>query len=161
MEDWVIAERALRDYHARLKESREFYETVKELKSPYFKAPVIFNSDGFNHLLNKPNREPRKINEQMLKLRLLKKATEIISCAATVQEYRTNTEKYGKPAKDGFSKTKKVQYWAFHDIVGIEKMFLIRTIVRKVGDGPHHFWSVMPIGKIEKQKTYREGIESD
>lgn len=160
MEEWVLAERTLRDYHALLKEMREHYGKTGTVRCPYFKTEVSLTSDGFNHLLNKTNREPRTIPERKLKLRLVKKAIQIISVAGTVQEYRTNFEKVGKPGKDGLSKTKKVEYWAFHDIVGTKTMFLIRTIVRRVGDGPHHFWSVMPVGRINKQKLYREGIES-
>ena len=90
---------------------------------------------------------------------MLKHGLNIISNAGTVQEYRATLEKWGEPAKDGFSKTKQVEYWGFHDIVGKEPMILIRIIVRKIGDGKPHFWSVMPIGKIGKQKFYREGVE--
>ena len=70
-------------------------------------------------------------------------------------------EKFGKLAKDGFTKTKNVEYWAFHDIVGEKKRFLLRVIIRRIGDGKLHFWSVMPHGKINKQKLYQEGIEDE
>jgi hypothetical protein len=68
-------------------------------------------------------------------------------------------EKVGKPDRDGLMKTKRVEYWAFHDIVGDKNRFLMRVIVRKVGDGQIHFWSVMPHGKINPQKLYEVGIE--
>jgi len=33
--------------------------------------------------------------------------------------------------------------------------------VRRDGDGKSHFWSVMPHGKIERQKLYEHGIDED
>jgi hypothetical protein len=158
MEQRIDIEGAIRDYHSLVRTSREVYDTIQEINCPYFKSNISLTSDGFNHLLNKPNRQPRNIKEQRLKLRLLKPALNLLSKAGTVQEYRTTLEKWGEPRKDGFSKTKQVEYWGFHDIIGNEVMVLIRVIVRKVGDGKHHFWSVMPIGKIGKQKFYRDDM---
>jgi len=158
MEQEIDIERAIRDYHKLVDTSREFYAATPEILCPYFQAPMSLTSDGFNHLLNKPNRLPRNIKEQRLKLRLLKPALNVLSKAGTVQEYRSTTEKWGEPGRDGFSKTKQVEYWGFHDIIGKEVKILIRVIVRKIGDGKVHFWSVMPIGKIGKQKFYRENM---
>jgi len=157
MEGKTDIERAIRNYHDLLKSSRELYDATPEIFCPYFKSNVVLTSDGFNHLLNKPNRQPRNIKEQRLKLRLLKLGLHILGNAGTVQEYRTTLEKWGEPKKDGFSKTKQVEYWGFHDILGKNPMILIRIIVRKIGDGKLHFWSVMPIGKIGKQKLYKDG----
>jgi ribosomal protein L28 len=142
-----------------IQEAKHVYESQGALRCPFFGASVILNSDGFNHLLYKPNRMPRNVEEQKIKLRLLKKGLRIIQKAGTVQEYRIRIEKFGKPARDGFTKTKKVEYWAFHDIVGENKRFLMRVIVRRIGDGAYHFWSVMPHGKIHKQRLYQQGIE--
>lgn len=149
------------ELHELINKARLIYENKKELKCPFFNSFVVFNSDGFNHLLYKPNRKPRNVAEQKLKLKLLKRGLEIIKKAGTIQEYRIRIEKFGKPAKDGFIKTKSVEYWAFHDIVGEKKRFLLRVIIRRIGDGKIHFWSVMPHGKINKQKLYREGIEDE
>ncbi|MFH1178345.1 MAG: hypothetical protein V1711_01295 [bacterium] len=152
-------ERTIRDFHKLIQTSRELYDATPEILCPYFKTNIALTSDGFNHLLHKPNRQPRNIQEQRLKLRLLKPALIVLRNAGTVQEYRTTLEKCGEPRRDGFSKTKQIEYWGFHDIVGKEPMILIRVIVRRVGDGKLHFWSVMPIGKIGKQKLHREDME--
>jgi len=159
MEQEIDIERAIRDFHSLIKTSRELYDETPEIVCPYFKSSVSLTSDGFNHLLHKPNRQPRNIKEQRLKLRLLKRALHVLRNAGTVQEYRTTLEKWGSPGKDGFSKTKQVEYWGFHDIVGKNPMILVRVIIRKIGDGKLHFWSVMPIGKIGKQKLYRDSME--
>ena len=142
-------------------QAKEIYESRNEIHCPYFSATITLNADGFNHLLHKPNRQPRNVNEQKLKLRLLKKGIAIIKKAGTLQEYRLRIEKVGKPARDGFTKMKNIEYWAFHDIVGVEKRFLMRVVLRRVGDGKVTFWSVMPHGKINKQKLYEEGIEEE
>lgn len=159
MEQKVDIERTIRDYHSLVETSRELYDATPEVHCPYFNLAISLTSDGFNHLLHKPNRQPRNIKEQRLKLRLLKPSLHILSNAGTVQEYRTTLLKWGEPKKDGFSKTKQVEYWGFHDIIGKDPMILIRVIVRKIGDGKLHFWSVMPIGKIGKQKLHRGEME--
>jgi hypothetical protein len=149
------------DLHDYISAAKKVYQRKPTIKCPFFSEPITLNSDGFNHLLYKPNRQPRNVTEQKLKLRILKKGLNIIKRAGTVQEHRLRIEKVGKPAKDGFTKTKDIQYWAFHDIVGEKKRFLMRVILRRIGDGKVHFWSVMPHGKINKQKLYQSGIEID
>ena len=110
--------------------------------------------------MNKPNRQPRNIREQRLKLRLLKPALQILKAAGTLQEYRVRLEKVGDAGKDGLHKTKNVEYWGFHDIKGDgAAKILLRVIVRRIGDGKFHFWSVMPIGQIGKQKFYRDTLD--
>jgi len=158
MEQKIDIERAIRDFHKLIQTSRELYDATPEILCPYFKSSISLTSDGFNHLLHKSNRQPRNVQEQRLKLKSLKPALHILSNAGTVQEYRTTLEKWGGPGKDGFSKTKQVEYWGFHDIIGKDPMILMRVIVRKIGDGKLHFWSVMPIGKIGKQKLYRDDV---
>ncbi|MEK7586720.1 MAG: hypothetical protein AAB453_02520 [Patescibacteria group bacterium] len=149
------------DLHDLIVKSRELYQIKNEIPCPFFSGVVILNSDGFNHLLYKANRLPRNVSEQRLKLNLLKRALAVIQKAGTLQEYRIRLEKIGQMGKDGFTKAKNVEYWAFHDLFGKERKFLIRVIVRRVGDGKIHFWSVMPHGKIGRQKIYQEGIEDE
>lgn len=144
-----------------MREAKAIYEKQETMHCPYFEGPVTLNADGFVHLTYKPNRQPRNVNEQKLKLRLLKKALRIIRKAGTVQEYRRGVEKFGYPGPDGFTKMKQIEYWAFHDIVGEKKRFLLRVIVRRIGDGKPHFWSVMPHGKIDRQRLYQDGIDID
>lgn len=142
-----------------IQRAKEYYQSLKEVKCPYFGEPVVLNSDGFNHLLHKRNREPRTVNEQLLKVRLLKKAIQVLSKSGTVQEFRRTTEKTGNPSNDGFFKTSTVEYWGFQAIVGTERLIKIKVIVRRIGNGKHHFWSVMPHHKLNKQKLFSEGIE--
>jgi len=144
-----------------IEKSRAIYSKTPEIWCPYFAFKITLNSDGFNHLLYKPNRQPRNINEQLLKLRLVSKALEVIRKSGTLQEYRDKLESVGLPSKDGFRKTARVQYWAFHAILGVEKKIKIVVVLRKSGDGKLTFWSVLPHKKFNNQRLYTEGIEEE
>lgn len=139
-----------------LEKAKIIYNKSTEIHCPYFQNKITLNSDGFNHLQNKPNRMPRNIREQIVKLSLLKKALEIIPRAGTLQEYRTQMEKEGSADKNGLYKMKQVSYWGFHAILN-DKIHKIKVILKRVGDGKIIFWSVMPFG----QKIYSEGINID
>lgn len=139
-----------------LKKAEHAYNQNSELYCPFFSSKITLNSDGFNHLLYKPNRQIRDIKVQIIKLSLLKKALEIIPKAGTLQEYRDRLEKIGKKLGDGFYKTKRVQYWGFNALVDDNKHY-IRVIIKQIGDGKLTFWSVMPVDK----KSYSTGIEED
>lgn len=142
--------------HDVLEKARILYTQKNEINCPYFGSKISLTSDGFNHLQYKPNRAPRDVKVQIMKLSLLKKALEIIPKAGTLQEYRDVIEKTGKKANDGFFKTKRVQYWGFHAILE-NKQRKIKVILKKVGDGKVIFWSVMPYG----QKLYSEHIDEN
>ncbi len=145
----------------KIEKTRELYFKESKVRCPYFSANITLNSDGFNHLINKPNRLPRTMAEQLLKLSLVKKALEVIQESGTVQEYRDRIEKVGKPTRDGFWKTSRVQYWGFHAILGEEKKIKIVVVLRKVGEGKITFWSVLPHKKFNNQKLYTDGIEEE
>ena len=149
------------DLHAAFNEARQVYQKQSTIYCPYFDANVTLNSDGFNHLQFKGNRQPRNVLEQILKLRLLKKGLAIIKSSGTLQEHRIRYEKMGKPARDGFAQTKSVEYWGFEAIVGTTKKIKMRAVCRRVGDGKITFWSVLPHRKLNHQKLYSEGIEDD
>lgn len=121
-----------------------FYKQVGKTYCPALKADVHFNAKGFHHLrYNNPGSERDK-QIQLRKFRLLKTAVEIIKKTTTLQFYRASLEKVGTPGRDGFTKTSRVQYFGFTNIIGERKNIRVRTIVRIIGDGFYHFWSVMP-----------------
>lgn len=149
-------------FTARKEKAKTLYATQKTIYCPYFKAPVVLNSDGFHHLQFSARRERNK-REQLLKFRLLPLALDIIRKSGTVQEYRRGLTPIGKKsAKDGSVPMKEVEYWGFVAIVG-DNPIRVRVIVRRVGTGNFSFWSVMPHSKIKngKQKLYGENIEDE
>ena len=98
------------------------YSTQREIYNPYFKTTVILNSDGFHHLQFSARRERNK-SEQLLKLRLLPLALEIIKKSGTVQEYRKLLTPIGKKSpRDGSVPMKEVEYWGLVAIVGEKRI---------------------------------------
>ena len=147
-------------FNQRREKVREIYFSKKSIYCPYFRCDVIFNSDGFHHLQFSARRERNK-KEQLLKFNLLPLALKVIKNSGTIQEHRKGIMNVGKAGKDGFTKTKNVEYWGFVAIVG-ESEIKIRTIIRRVGDGNFVFWSVMPDSNLKRgQKLYANGIEDE
>lgn len=151
------------EYYKKQKlKAEEFYNKKKAIFCPYFNKEVILNSDGFNHLVFKPNRRPRNPKEQVLKFSLLPLAFAIIKKSGTIQEFRKLWVPVTKKSKhDGLRKTKEIHYWGLIAIVGEEKI-KIRTILRSVGNGPIIFWSVMPFSNLARpggQKLAPYGFE--
>jgi len=140
--------------------TKELYNSQKNVYNPYLNSKITFNSDGFHHLQFSARRERCK-KEQVLKFNLLPLAIKTIKKAGTLQEYRKQLITIGKKGKDGFSKTKQVEYWGFIAIF-IKTQIKIRVILRKIGDGKITFWSVMPDSKLKGgQKLYMNNIEDN
>ena len=142
-----------------IEKAKMIYPLQGQIRCPYFHDDVVLTSDGFNHLQFKGNRMPRNTDEQILKLTLLPKALDIIKHTGTLQEYRNGIEKIGNKGVDGFYRTKNVEYWGFHAIVGKDYLRKIVVILKRIGDGKIIFWSVMPHKKFNNQKLYEDGIE--
>lgn len=111
-------------------------------------SDVIFSSDGFHHLRYDGSRKEREKKVQIIKFNLIDEAIKIIKNSSKMQEYRRAYCPVGSPDKNGFRKTKLVQWIAFFAVISVTKRLRIRVVVRKVGDGPYHFWSVMPFWKL-------------
>lgn len=130
------------------KRSEEFYQNLTPIICPALGETVHFTSDGFHHLRFDGTRAERSKAEQLIKLRFLRKAIDVIRKTTTIQEYRKEVIPIGKCGKDGFRKTAEVKYWAFVAIVS--DGCKIKVILRRVGDGQFHFWSVMAFWKETK-----------
>lgn len=150
------------EYFRKKKEKAKLiYDRQREVVNPYLNSKVVFNSDGFHHLQFSDRREREK-EEQLLKFNLLPPAIDVVKKSGTLQEYRREPVKIGKPSKrDGLFLTKIAEYFGFVAIVG-ETKIKIRVIVRRIGDGNFTFWSVMPDSKLKGgQKLYDSGIEDE
>jgi hypothetical protein len=77
----------------------------------------------------------------------LAEAITIIGQTTTTQEYRRAVLPCGKADRSGFRQTKIVAYYAFLAITDFDRPRRVNVIVRRVGDGQPHFWSVMPYWK--------------
>lgn len=130
--------------YEKIKENaRNFYKKLGRIRCPAFNNEyVYFTSEGFNHLVYKNERRERNKNDQITKFKLLPKVKQIIEISTTFQEYDEGLiEVKRKKYKKRIDETMIVKYWGF---VAIIKGFRIKVIVRQIGNGQKHFWSVIP-----------------
>jgi hypothetical protein len=133
------------------------YETLKKNAEAYYKKQgrircpalnnefVHFTSEGFNHLQFSGGKERSK-DMQMTKFGLLTKAVKVIGLATTYQEYDECLDMIRiKMRKKREEVAMRVQYWCLIAIIQEKK---IKVIVRQVGTGQKHFYSVIPYWNI-------------
>ena len=134
----------------KLKEkAKEKYKNTEKIMSPFFNDYIYLTGDGFHHLSYAKNRTSRKLEEKILKFIALDYVYELLEKSATIQEYREIT-----------INEKVIKYFG---MIAIDKNLKRKTrvIIRKVGNGNIHFWSVMPYSKIKNgmQKLSLNDIE--
>jgi len=88
---------------------------------------------------------------------LIRASEIIIRKSGTVQEYRKQWGAVGrKKARDGSRKMREMQYWGFVAITGEDTAQIrVKVIVRQVGNGEPHFWSVMPDTRLKTKGTFK------
>ena len=118
-------------YYAALRRTEKFYKTLMSIQSsPFGGAWVVFNNIGFKHLIRKAKVRTQK--EQMKRFALLYEVPEVLQDPhAAFVSYRIDK-----------SRNSRVQYWAIQrEKNGVK----IKVIVRQVGNGKKHFYSVMDV----------------
>jgi len=138
--------------YRKIKENAEnFYKKISRLNCPAFNnETVYFNSEGFHHLIYKKKSERSK-NDQITKFKLLPIAKEIISISTTFQEYDEGlVEISRKRFKKKVKETVAVRYWGLVAIIRNKK---VKVIVRQIGHGQKHFFSVIPAWTISHYKN--------
>lgn len=148
-DDYIMESEEL--FVATKRHAEEIYKKTGSLSCPFFvEEKVVLNSDGFHHLEYKPNRMLRNQSVASLKFRLLPWAFNVIKKSGTLQEYRSGFIPIGREASDGSRIMKRAEYFGFSAIVGEGYKTRIKVIVRRIGNGAVHFWSVMPAVKAGK-----------
>lgn len=140
-----------------VQKARERYQEIGQVRCPYFNREVAFNSDGFHHLRYNTHGSERSKDAQMHKFRLILAANIVVSKSGTVQEYRKQWGAVGRRKKsDGSREMKEMQYWGFVAILGegVDKI-RVRAIIRQVGTGSPHFWSVMADTDLKRKASYK------
>lgn len=108
----------------------------KRVHCPAFSEEIIFNAKGINHLIYKSNRSRREKARIITNIKLLPRAIYLLHRATFWQEensYRRDNTVYG--------------FWAFEAVVDDRR---IKVIVRQVGNGKKHFWSVIPAWRRDR-----------
>lgn len=133
--------------YCKIKENADsFYKKIGRINCPAFNnEAVYFNSEGFNHLIFKKKSERNK-NDQITKFKLLPIARDIISISTTFQEYDEGlVEILRKKFKRKVKETCSVRYWG---LVAILRNRKVKVIIRQIGYGQKHFFSVIPAWTI-------------
>jgi hypothetical protein len=131
------------NYNSLREDTESFYKKIQAIRCPALHGELVhFTSEGFNHLLFKGNRHERSKNDQITKFKLLSKAKAIIEISTTYQEYDESLATVRKKRfKRIVEESTTVKYWG---LVAIIVNFRVKVIVRQVGNGQKHFWSVIP-----------------
>lgn len=110
-------------------EAKEAYFKIGFVSCPAFGGEkVYFKKDGWNHLLRK-GRFFRDTEEQRKRLRLLRYAEYILVRTDKISEYKENNI-------DGYP----AYFWS---VIRYVDNMRIRVVIRKLGNGKKHFFSIM------------------
>lgn len=146
------------------KEAIAFYSGIDKVKCPYFSDKVSFNSKGMQHLRFKAWNKSRSRQDQYMRFKLLKYATEVIKKSNTLQEIcsKMNFERIQTNSR-WEEKAIQINYYGF---VAIIDEIRIKVIVKEVSGSEKFFWSIIPCWKQDKEILYKkilhEGdLESD
>jgi len=132
---------AYKSYHALIKEKRTWYKAVNKSFCPILKENVFFTSKGFRHLLYDGLGHARSRKERMYRVGLLPLVIPVLKSTTKVEDYKPPN--FSKPLG------KMIEFWTLQAVVGKRKT-LVTVILRKIGTGKIHFYSIW---KRKEKKT--------
>ena len=144
-------------YRASKETARRLYHAEALIYSPFFNGDVFLGHEGFRHLQVSTQGE-RTREEQIERFALLPLALHILKTATTLQRYRKRPATvYPQGEERTLVERKTVQWWCFTALF-VSRAMRVKVVVKKIGDGKPHFWSVMA-EKIDKwgEPTYLTG----
>ena len=109
----------------------DFFQATKNINCPAFpNEKVYFNAKGLQHLFYKGSRSKRDLKRIAKNIELLPRAVKMLKLMPLPQE------------EDSYSvHQKKYKFWAFEGVVENRR---IKVVVRQLGTGRKHFYSVIP-----------------
>src|ERR1044071_166509 len=122
------------------------YHKIGNVYCPYFSQPVAFNAKGIRHLKFKYDRHARPRQDQYARLKLLHLAPEVLGLSRTLQGiWHTRQFEFQKMHSRWDRVLRDVTFFEF---IAVLDNVRIKVIVKQVGDGEKHFWSVIPFWRI-------------
>lgn len=122
---------------------RRFYFSINFINCPILDGSLIyFTHHGFKHIFINGKGIPRPINDQIRRFKLLRQYIKYAIQSTKYFEYRSRQvsvriKRYGK-----FTYTEStIHYWAL--ISKCADGIPVKVIVRQIGDGRKHFYSIM------------------
>lgn len=147
-------------YRASKETARQLYNAEPQIHSPFFDGDIVLGPEGFRHLQVSTHSGARTREEQMERFALLPLAFQILKTATTLQLYRKRPLKlYSKDETRALNERKMVQWWCFQALF-LKRARMVKVVVKKVGGGELHFWSVME-HKLDKwgEPKYLKGAD--
>lgn len=116
---------------------RKIFDSSKAVSCPAFSGErIVFNAKGINHLIYKGNRSRREEARILTNIRLLPGAIKVLKLMPYWQE------------ESGYIKEEvSYKFWTFEAVVDDRR---IKVIVRQIGNGRKHFWSVIPAWRRDR-----------
>lgn len=144
----------LSNYEKLRADALQFYNNLRPIRSPALDETVHFTAEGFNHIVFKAPRREREKPSQIMRFKLLGRASKLIALSTTFQEYEETIREFEmKSHKKRVRKSKPVKYWGIIAIIDGRK---IKVILRKIGDnGQLHFWSIVPAWTTNKYRDVK------
>lgn len=142
------------NYEKIREDTNNFYKNIGKIYCPAFNnEPVFFTSEGFNHLIYKSERKERNKEVQIMKFKLLPKAKELIQISTTYQEFDESLKEVIRKRNKKLTKeTAIAKYWG---LIAIIHNTRIKVIIRQIGNGQKHFWSVIPAWRISYYRNIK------
>ncbi|MFZ2555646.1 MAG: hypothetical protein WAX57_02300 [Minisyncoccia bacterium] len=141
------------NYQKLREDAAALYAATKPIVSPAVNETVFFTAEGFNHILYKGSRSNRELPSQIMRFKLLPKAIRLIAHANTFQEFEETIKEFTvKTRKHQEQRSKPVRYWG---IIAIFEGWKIKVIIRKIGEGKLHFWSIVPAWATSKHRDVK------
>lgn len=129
-------------------QGENFYKSITEVYSPYFKEKISFNAKGLEHLKFKEKNHARSQDDQYIRLKLLHLAPKILKLSNTIQGF--SERKVFELNRSNHRNEKILVDVVYYEFIAVLEKVRVRIIVKKVGISPKYFWSVIPHWKVDK-----------
>jgi len=141
------------NYEKLREDARRFFHSIGKIHCPALNEVASFTAEGFNHLVFKTSRSERERSSQILRFKPLPIAKDLVGLTTTYQEYEeTLKEMLVKRHKRHERRPLPVRYWG---LIAILRGRKVKVILRKVGNGQLHFWSIVPAWVTNKYRDLR------
>jgi hypothetical protein len=139
------------EFNQVLLKAQAVYSTSPQLTCPYFRGPVQFNQQGFEHLRRKSWNRGRERRDQFMRLKHLGYAFDILRLSRTVQGIQ---ETYDWERRHRHGRWEKLQVAVtYYEFVAVMDKRRFKVIVKQLPGGERLFWSLIPFWRQTEQGT--------
>jgi hypothetical protein len=118
-----------------LKNHKEFYFSIQKVYNPHFQEDIIFDIQGWNHILKQGNGANRELKELEPRLEILYLIPTLLSKNISPQEYSDRI----------YNKSFEVEFYSFIYAIRQEngQEFRLKIVIRQKTGKPKQFYSVI------------------